>query len=108
MTANETARRIAGPVNDVGGRFMLDGATYAHGAGLGFTGMDFYFCGRGGVLGPVDAQVVTDEFGFFEPAGVRTNWEAAESATNDGVAAALEVLDEAEQAELVELVRAAV
>lgn len=87
MTTTETADRIAGPVNDVGGRFMLDGATYARGAGLGFAGMDFYFCGRGGVLGPVDAQVVADEFGFFEPAGVRTNWEAGLAVTDPGRAA---------------------
>lgn len=87
MTANETADHIAGPVNDVGGRFMLDGATYARGAELGFTGMDFYFCGRGGVLGPVDAQVVADEFGFFEPSGVRANWEAGLAVTDPARAA---------------------
>lgn len=91
MTTTETADRIAEPVNDVGGRFMLDGATYGRGAELGFAGMDFYFCGRGGVLGPVDAQVVADEFGFFEPSGVRANWEAG-LAVMDPIRAAQEYL----------------
>jgi hypothetical protein len=72
----ETARALCDPIGDVGGRFMLDGATYAAGAELGFAGMDFYFCGRGGVLGPVDAEVVTDEFGFFAPEVVAANWAA--------------------------------
>lgn len=74
--AIETARALCDPVGDVAGRFMLDGATYAAGAALGFSGYDFYFCGRGGVLGPVDASVVTDEFGFFEPDMVEVNWNA--------------------------------
>ncbi len=72
----EAAQALCDPVGDVGGRFMLDGATYAAGAELGFAGMDFYFCGRGGVLGPVDADVVTAEFGFFAPDVVEANWTA--------------------------------
>jgi hypothetical protein len=67
---------------------MLDGNTYAKGAGLWFGGLDFYERGRGGVLGEVDADVVAAAFAFFEPAHVRTQWEqgaavmsAAEAAT---------------------------
>lgn len=55
---------------------MLSARTYVTGAEYGFSGLDFYFCGRGGVLGAVDASVVTDEFGFFEPGNVRQLWEA--------------------------------
>lgn len=76
MTTSETARSIAEPVYDVGGRFMLDGDTFARGAELGMAGMVFYFCGRGGVLGDVDADVVTAEFGVFAPGTVREQWEA--------------------------------
>jgi len=72
----DTARALCDPIGDVGGRFMLDGATYAAGAELGFAGMDFYFCGRGGVLGPVDTEVVVSEFGFFAPEVVEANWTA--------------------------------
>ncbi len=76
MTTVDTARRMAEPVYDVGGRFMLDGATFERGAEIGLPGMVFYFCGRGGVLGPVDADHVTAEFGVFAPGTVRENWEA--------------------------------
>lgn len=76
MTAATTASELAEPVYDVGGRFMLDGATFARGAQLGLDGMVFYFAGRGGVLGDVDATTVIDEFGVFEPSTVATNWAA--------------------------------
>ena len=65
MSSIETAEAVAGPFGDLGGRFMLSGRTYATGNELGFDGMDFYFAGRGGVLGPVEASVVAYEFGFF-------------------------------------------
>lgn len=76
MTTIDTARALAEPVYDVGGRFMLDGATFVRGAELGLDGMAFYFVGRAGVLGDVDAQVVTDQFGVFEPATVEAQWVA--------------------------------
>ena len=76
MTTVDTARQMAEPVYDVGGRFMLDGATFERGAQVGLAGMAFYFCGRAGVLGPVDADHVTAELGVFEPGTVRENWEA--------------------------------
>jgi hypothetical protein len=55
--------------------FMTDPATYAHGAELGFEGMDFYASGRGGALGEVPADVVAAAFVFFEPGRVRAAWE---------------------------------
>lgn len=76
MTPNETANRTAPGIGDLGSKFMLDSATYKRGAELGFAGLDFYVVGRGGVLGDVPADVVTAAFGFFEPATVRSNWEA--------------------------------
>jgi hypothetical protein len=87
MSTAETARAIADPVNDLGGRFMLDGATYARGAELGFSGMDFYFRGRAGVLGEVDTATVTAELGFFEPATVAANWDPARGVMDAGDAA---------------------
>jgi hypothetical protein len=88
MSSEQTARAIADPVNDLGGRFMLDGATYARGAELGFSGMDFYFRGRAGVLGEVDAATVTAEMGFFEPGTVAANWDSARDVMDAGRAAA--------------------
>jgi len=75
-SAAQLATELAVPIGDLGGRFMLSGRTYATGAELGFSGLDFYFCGRAGVLGAVDADVVVHELGFFEPTNVRTLWEA--------------------------------
>src|SRR6476620_9710155 len=75
MDALETAIATAPAVSNIGSHFMLDGATYAKGADLGFSGLDFYVTGRGGVLGDVDADVVSAAFCFFEPAGVRTLWD---------------------------------
>jgi hypothetical protein len=75
MDAQAAAEATASTVTAVGSHFMLDGETYKKGAGLGFAGLDFYAAGRGGVLGPVDADVVAAAFAFFEPAYVRSQWE---------------------------------
>ena len=75
MDALAAATTTANAVSTVGSHFMLDGDTYKRGAELGFSGLDFYITGRGGVLGDVDADVVSAAFTFFEPAGVRVLWE---------------------------------
>ena len=77
MTQAETAKAIAKPVGEMGGAFMLDGATYARGAELGFSGIDFYVLGRGGVLGDTIPDVVSSAFFFWNPEQVRTQWELA-------------------------------
>jgi hypothetical protein len=74
MTALDTARAIAPAIGDMGGAHMLDGATYAKGAELGFSGIDFYVLGRGGVLGDTTADVVSAAFYFWNPEQVRTQW----------------------------------
>jgi hypothetical protein len=71
--ASDSASAISGLASG----FMLDGATFAKGATLGFNGIDFYAAGRGGVLGDVDADVVAAGFVFFNPAVVRAAWEAS-------------------------------
>lgn len=76
LSPDDLATDLAAPIGDLGGRFMLSGRTYAQGSERGFSGLDFYFCGRAGLLGPVDADVVVHELGFFEPSNVRTLWEA--------------------------------
>lgn len=76
MDALATATATAAAVSGLGSHFMLDGQTYKQGAALGFAGLDFYVVGRGGVLGDVDADVVTAAFTFFNPDHVRTQWES--------------------------------
>lgn len=75
MTPEDAAEATAAAIATLGSHFMLDGATYARGAELGFEGMDFYVVGRGGALGPVDADVVSAGFVFFNPGAVRAVWE---------------------------------
>ena len=77
MTPDETATAVASATAALTSRFMLDGATYARGAELGFEGMAFYAAGRGGVLGDVDADVVAAAFVFFSPDTVRAGWDSS-------------------------------
>src|SRR3954468_987558 len=77
MSDKTTAEATAATVSGLSSGFMLDGATYKRGAGLGFTGIDFYFAGRGGVLGDVCGDVVASSFVFFSPTQVCAAWEAS-------------------------------
>ncbi|MHB8244498.1 MAG: SCO6745 family protein [Acidimicrobiales bacterium] len=72
---DDLARRIAKPAGDLPSNFMLDSATYEHGNSLGFDGLDFYICGRAGVLGAVTHGVVSASLVFFNPGMVRERWE---------------------------------
>src|SRR5271163_242237 len=75
MEAQEAARASAEAIGSLPAGFMLDGATYKHGATLGFEGVDFYTCGRGGALGDVEGAVVAAAFVFFNPVSVIEGWE---------------------------------
>lgn len=74
MDPLDTARRTAEPIGSIPANFMLDGATYEHGAGLGFDGIDFYVAGRGGALGAVPGPVVSAAFVFFNPDTIAERW----------------------------------
>jgi len=76
MDALQATTATADAVSAIGSHFMLDGGTYKAAAELGFAGLDFYVRGRGGVLGEVDADVVTAALAFFAPDQVRSLWEA--------------------------------
>ena len=87
MSHVETAKAIAKPIGDLGGAFMLDGATYGRGAELGFSGIDFYVLGRGGVLGDTTPDVVSSAFFFWNPEQVRSQWESARAVMDPAAAA---------------------
>jgi len=76
MTGDEVAKATAATVSGLSSGFMLDPGTYAAGTERGFAGLDFYFAGRGGVLGDVCADVVTAAMVFFHPDHVRTQWDS--------------------------------
>jgi hypothetical protein len=77
MTPEEAARVTAGAIGDLPSKFMMAAATYERGGELGFDGVDFYVAGRGGALGPVDADVVSAAFIFFNPEGIAESWARA-------------------------------
>ena len=76
LTAEETVRAADKVLHDVGTVWMSHPDTQARGAAHGYSrAMSFYFAGRGGVLGDVDAAVVTAAMGWFHPGLVRLMWD---------------------------------
>lgn len=75
MTPEEAAAAIARPIGSIGSRFMFDPGTYADAAQHGYSGLDFYFAGRCGVLGDVAPEVVVAALGYFEAGNVTALWE---------------------------------
>ena len=74
MTPDECVRAIAGPVGKLGGAWMFDAEVHARGTELGLDTWSWYHCGRGGVLGNADPEVVVAAFGFFPPALQTKAW----------------------------------
>ncbi|HEY5023726.1 MAG TPA: hypothetical protein VII76_02005 [Acidimicrobiales bacterium] len=79
MNAEEAARASTEAVAYLPAGFMMAGATYKRGGELGFDGVDFYFAGRGGALGEVEAGVVAAAFVFFNPDTIDKAWERTRS-----------------------------
>ncbi|TQM26466.1 hypothetical protein FB390_6663 [Nocardia bhagyanarayanae] len=114
------AAAVKKQVQELGGGFMFsrEAKEFARSTGVdGFFGP--YARGRGGVLGDVDADVVTAAFGFFPAHSIRKAWESVSmpaATAADGYAAAcqdfgrrkLADFDQAERlAQLLEVVVAA-
>ena len=90
MDALDGAHAARGPVSDLGGRFMLNRATFARGAELGFQpGFEFYVLGRFGVLGQVPADVVAASAVFINPHRLAESWDAAVAIASPDKGAAL-------------------
>ncbi|HAM03374.1 MAG TPA: hypothetical protein DCQ30_14285, partial [Acidimicrobiaceae bacterium] len=75
MDALSAARQTAETTGSVPAGFMMDAETYRCGGEMGFQGIDFYFAGRGGVLGEVSGAVVAAALVYFEPSAVVAAWE---------------------------------
>lgn len=76
QTHTQAARDSAPAIHDLPANFMLDAATYTAAAEAGYDGISFYIAGRGGVLGDVDADAVTEAFVFFPAETVHAGWES--------------------------------
>ena len=66
-------------IGALGGAFMISREAKAYAQETGFAGWTPYMRGRCGVLGEVDADVVTSAVGFFPADVVRDAWEAGRS-----------------------------
>lgn len=76
LTAQETVQSADKILHDVGSAWMLHPETAARGVAHGYPKhLAFYFTGRGGVLGNVDAEVVTAAMGWWHPGIVRLMWD---------------------------------
>ena len=61
-------------MSSLGANFMSDPIMNARGRELGFEDIDFYFAGRAGSVGEIDADVATAALVFFHPDVVRAAW----------------------------------
>ena len=74
MTAEELIARACPTIGEMGWAFYFTPETAARGEKLGLDVFEFYFLGRGGVLGDVEWQVVASAFGYFKPSVVEFMW----------------------------------
>ncbi|MFN8022731.1 MAG: hypothetical protein U0Q03_14480 [Acidimicrobiales bacterium] len=77
MTLDDLLATASPLLRDHGWAFYFTPETRAKGAELGLDGFQFYFLGRGGVLGDVEPAVVSAAFGYFKPSLVARVWNAA-------------------------------
>jgi hypothetical protein len=78
--APETAALMAAAcadINKYGSAFYFSPETVAVGKEHGLDGFRFYFLGRGGVLGDVEAPVIESAFGWWSPELVAKMWNTA-------------------------------
>jgi hypothetical protein len=74
MTPEELVARVCPPIGDQGWAYYFAPETVSKGESLGLDFARFYFLGRGGAMGDVDAEVVISAFGYFNPSLVRQMW----------------------------------
>lgn len=77
MTPEALVAAACPKIGAMGASFYFVPETVAAGKELGLDGFRFYFLGRGGVLGDVEAPVVHSAFGYFKPELLATMWDSA-------------------------------
>ena len=74
MSGEQTVQAADRVLHDVGTAWMIHEDTGRRAEAYGCKPRPFYFAGRGGVLGDVDADVVIAAFGWWDPGLVRLMW----------------------------------
>lgn len=77
MTIDELLGAACPAIGQLGAAYYFTPETLQVGTDLGLDGFRFYFIGRGGVLGDVEAPVVASAFGYFEAGLVERIWNDA-------------------------------
>jgi hypothetical protein len=77
MTPQELMDVVCPKIKDLGWAFYFTPETTAVGERMGLDVFQFYFLGRGGVLGDVGPQVVVSALGYFSPDLLTTVWNSA-------------------------------
>lgn len=77
MTPDELIANACPKIGSLGAAFYFHPDTLARGKAIGLDGFRFYFLGRGGVLGDVEARVVHSAFAYFHPGLVQKMWDSA-------------------------------
>lgn len=89
VTDEELLAAACPVIGKLGLSFYFVPETVAVGEANGLDRSKFYFLGRGGVLGDVDAAVVSAAWGYFNPATVQRVWDAARQVMAPRAGAAL-------------------
>ncbi len=77
MQPEELVAAASPKIGVMGWAFYFVPETAAAAEALGLDAFRFYFLGRGGVLGDVEAPVVASAFGYFKPELVAHMWDSA-------------------------------
>jgi hypothetical protein len=77
MSPDDLVHAACPPIASLGSAFYFKPETLAKGKERGLDGFRFYILGRGGVLGDVEAPVITSAFGYFHPAMIERLWTSA-------------------------------
>jgi hypothetical protein len=79
MDTDELMSIVCPKINDQGWAFYFTPETAAVGQAMGLDIAQFYFLGRAGVLGEVDAQVIASALGYFNPELLTAMWDSAKA-----------------------------
>jgi hypothetical protein len=94
MKSLELADLTADPIQVLGMSFYFDPFTRARGKERGLNSFEYYGLGRGGTLGNVDVEVISDAFTFFHPRTFERMWTLAKE-KDDPVAVAADYVEAA-------------
>ncbi len=84
MTPDTLVDTVCPKIASLGAAFYFLPGTVSRGKELGLDGFRFYFLGRGGVLGDVDARVIQSAFGYFNGPLVDKIWTSAKERSQVG------------------------